>query len=137
MRSLVQLSAVFFGAGCGGVLRHAANRAAALVALGSGSSTLWVNVTGSVAMGLIAGWFAHRGQSGQTARLFLSTGVLGGYTTFSAFSLNVALLWERGQLWSSSLYVAGSGLLSVGGVFVGLAAIRQLPGLIGSLLLRI
>jgi CrcB protein len=91
------------------------------------SSTLCVNVSGSLVMGLIAGWFAFRGQAGQTLRLFLTTGILGGYTTFSAFSLDAALLWERGQVWSTVFYVVTSVLLSLVGVFLGLAIIRHLP----------
>jgi CrcB protein len=78
-------------------------------------------------MGLIAGWFAFRAQPEQILRLFLTTGILGGYTTFSAFSLDAALLWERGQIWGSAFYVAGAVALSLIGVFVGLAIIRNLP----------
>jgi fluoride exporter len=118
---------VFFGAGIGGLLRLAANRAGILLSLSFPWSTLFVNVSGSLAIGLIAGWFALRSQAGQTLRLFLTTGVLGGYTTFSAFALDTALLWERGQVWGSAFYVASSVLLSIAGVFLGLAIIRYLP----------
>ena len=118
---------VFFGAGIGGMLRLAANRAGIYLSLSFPWSTLFVNVSGSLAIGLIAGWFALRGQGGQTLRLFLTTGILGGYTTFSAFALDTALLWERGQVWGTAFYVASSVLLSIAGVFLGLAIIRQLP----------
>ena len=118
---------VFFGAGIGGLLRLAANRAGILLSPSFPWSTLFVNVSGSLAIGLIAGWFALRGQGGQTLRLFLTTGVLGGYTTFSAFALDTALLWERGQAWGSVFYVTSSVLLSIAGAFLGLAIIRQLP----------
>jgi len=118
---------VFFGAGIGGLLRLAANRAGIYLSLSFPWSTLFVNVSGSLAIGLIAGWFALRSQAGQTLRLFLTTGILGGYTTFSAFALDTALLWERGQAWGSLFYVASSVLLSIAGVFLGLAIIRQLP----------
>ena len=118
---------VFFGAGIGGLLRLAANRTGILLSLSFPWSTLFVNVSGSLAIGLIAGWFALRGQAGQTLRLFLTTGVLGGYTTFSAFALDTALLWERGQVWGGAFYFASSVLLSIAGVFLGLAIIRQLP----------
>jgi len=118
---------VFFGAGIGGLLRLAANRAGIYLSLSFPWSTLFVNVSGSLAIGLIAGWFALRGQGGQTLRLFLTTGILGGYTTFSAFALDTALLWERGQVWGTAFYVASSVLLSIAGVFLGLAIIRQLP----------
>jgi CrcB protein len=115
---------VFLGAGLGGALRHAINR----VALVRGSTIPWhtfvVNVTGSLAIGLLAGWFAFRGESSQTLRLFLTTGILGGYTTFSAFSLDAALLWERGQVLNAALYVGGVVTLSILSVFLGLAAMR-------------
>src|SRR3546814_20142557 len=58
---------------------------------------------------------------GQAWRLFLTTGILGGFTTFSTFSLDVALLWERGQLWSAGLYVLASMAPSILGIFGGLA----------------
>jgi CrcB protein len=118
---------VFFGAGIGGMLRLAANRAGILLSLSFPWSTLFVNVSGCLVIGLIAGWFALRGQGGQTLRLFLTTGVLGGYTTFSAFALDTVLLWERGQVWRSAFYVLSSVLLSIAGAFLGLAIIRQLP----------
>jgi CrcB protein len=127
MQVLFGYITVFFGAGIGGLLRLAANRAGIYLSLSFPWSTLFVNVSGSLAIGLIAGWFALRGQGGQTLRLFLTTGILGGYTTFSAFALDTALLWERGQVWGTAFYVASSVLLSIAGVFLGIAIIRQLP----------
>ena len=101
---------------------------AALLGVAFPWSTLLVNVTGCLVMGLVAAWFAFRsgGEFSQNARLFLTTGILGGYTTFSAFSLDVALLWERGQALLSGLYVIGSVALSVLAVFAGLALIRMM-----------
>ena len=58
-------------------------------------------------------------------RLFLATGVLGGYTTFSAFSLDTALLWERGEVALAAVYVIGSVALSIAGLFAGLALVRH------------
>jgi CrcB protein len=127
MRILFGYITVFFGAGIGGLLRHTANRAGVHFGLSFPWSTLCVNVTGSLAIGLIAGWLAFRGHAGQNLRLFLTTGILGGYTTFSAFALDTALLWERGQVWGSAFYVGSSVLLSIAGAFLGLAIIRQLP----------
>jgi fluoride exporter len=115
---------VFVGAGIGGVLRHAMNRAAMIFGWTFPWHTLLVNVSGCLLMGLVAGWFAFRGESGQDFRLFLTTGVLGGFTTFSAFSLDAALLWERGQVLSAALYIGGSVVLSVACVFLGLALMR-------------
>ena len=84
------------------------------------------NVTGSLVMGLLAAYFAFKGDASQHWRLFLTTGVLGGYTTFSAFSLDAALLYERGEIGLAALYVLGSVVLSIGGLFAGLALMRQL-----------
>jgi CrcB protein len=118
---------VFVGAGLGGVLRHGVN-VAALRALGPGFpwSTLSVNVGGSLLMGILAGWFALKAGATWTAsaRLFLATGVLGGFTTFSAFSLDAVMLWERGQGGLAALYVLASVTLSVGALLVGLALVR-------------
>ena len=71
-------------------------------------------------MGLLAGYFAFRGDASQTWRLFLMTGVLGGYTTFSAFSLDAVLLWERNEIALAVLYVTASVALSLLGLVAGL-----------------
>ena len=63
---------------------------------------LAINVIGSLAMGLVAGWFAFKGHASHV-RPFLTTGSTGGFTTFSAFSLDVALLYERGQPWLAAM----------------------------------
>ena len=87
--------------------------------------TLVINVLGSFLMGLIAEYFALKANLPPAWRLFLTTGVLGGFTTFSAFSLDAALLYERGQLTAAAVYVAASVVLSIVGLFAGLAVIRQ------------
>ena len=92
---------VFLGAGLGGVLRHMMN-VLGLRLFGLGGfpfTTMIVNVTGCFIMGLATGWFASRYGEGwpQGARLLLTTGMLGGYTTFSTFSLEFAVLVERGE----------------------------------------
>lgn len=79
-------------------------------------------------MGLVAGWFALRGEVLPDLRLFLATGILGGFTTFSAFSLDAALLIERGETVAATLYVVGSVLLSIFGLFLGLWAVRAALG---------
>src|SRR3979411_2970803 len=84
------------------------------------------NISGSTIMGLIAGYLAFRGEASQSWRLFLMTGILGGYTTFSAFSLDAALLYERGEIGLAALYVVGSVALSIAGLFAGLALVRHL-----------
>jgi CrcB protein len=90
--------------------------------------TTAVNVAGSFAMGLLAGWLAFRAGEGfaQHTKLFLATGVLGGFTTFSAFSLDAALLWERGEAMSAALYVGGSVAGSILALVAGLSLVRSL-----------
>ncbi len=87
--------------------------------------TFIINITGSTVMGLIAGYLAFKGEASQPWRLFLMTGILGGYTTFSAYSLDAALLYERGAFGLAALYVLASVLLSIIGLFAGLALARQ------------
>ena len=116
---------VFIGAGLGGTLRHAVNvMVSRLLASNYPYSTIFVNVGGSFLMGLMAGWFAYKGESSQAWRLFLATGVLGGFTTFSTFSLDAALLWERGETLSVALYVLSSVALSLAGIMAGLGVMR-------------
>jgi CrcB protein len=118
---------VALGSALGGALRHGVNVGSArLFGLGFPSGTFTVNIIGSLAMGLLAAWFAFKGDALQPWRLFLTTGVLGGFTTFSAFSLDAALLYERGQLGLALLDVLASVVLSIGALFAGLAIVRQL-----------
>lgn len=120
---------VFFGAGLGGAMRHFVNL---WCTRWLGAQLPWgifiINVTGSFAMGLVAGYFAFKTHASwsQSARLFLTTGVLGGYTTFSAFSLDTATLIERGDLVDAGLYVGGSVGLAIGGLFLGLFLMRSI-----------
>jgi len=117
---------VFLGGGFGAALRHGVNLASArLLGTAFPYATLFENVTGSLVMGLLAGWFAFKGDLPQGWRLFLTTGMLGGYTTFSAFSLDTALLYERGEFALAALYVLASVALSIGGLFAGLALVRH------------
>jgi CrcB protein len=120
---------VFLGAGIGGALRHGVNVGCAR-ACGTAFpwGTLTVNVVGSLAMGLIAGWLAFKTGSGwsQPVRLFLTTGVLGGFTTFSAFSLDAVLLWERGAIGAAAAYVGVSVVASIAALLAGLALVRAL-----------
>lgn len=120
---------VFLGAGIGGALRHGVNLGCARVCgTAFPFGTLTVNVVGSLVMGLLAGFLAFRAGEGwsQPARLFAATGILGGFTTFSAFSLDAAMLYERGALGLAATYVVGSVVLSVLALFAGLAIVRGL-----------
>lgn len=112
----------------GGALGAGARHLAGLGALrwlgpGFPWGTLFVNLAGGLAIGLLAGWLNRSGGS-EATRLFLAVGVLGGFTTFSAFSLETFLMIERGQLGLAALYVAASVIGSVALLFAGLATMR-------------
>lgn len=111
---------VFLGGGLGSLARHGINRIG-LALLGPSFPwwTLTVNVTGSFLIGLLAGLFGAM-ETGQNVRLFLITGFLGGFTTFSAFSLDALTLWERGAQLQAGLYIFGSVILSLLAAAVGL-----------------
>jgi CrcB protein len=118
---------VALGGAIGSGGRHLVNVAAGRAfGLNFPWGTAIVNVTGSVIMGLVAGYFAFRAGTGlpEHLRLFLTTGVLGGYTTFSAFSLDAGLLMERGAYGPAIAYIVGSVVLSILGLFFGLWLIR-------------
>jgi fluoride exporter len=124
---MLQFALVFLGGGVGAAGRHGVNVAAQrLIGIDFPWGTLIVNIVGSLAMGLIAGWFAFKADAGlsQHARLFLTTGMLGGFTTFSAFSLDAVLLWERGAAPVALAYVLASVGVSIAGLVAGLAVVR-------------
>ncbi len=116
---------VFVGAGIGGSIRHGMN---VWVAHFLGTHFPWhtfvINILGSLVMGLIAGYFAERAGPPSHLPLFLTTGILGGFTTFSAFSLDAVLLWERHEHLLAALYVGGSVVGAVIGLVVGLWIVR-------------
>ena len=118
---------VFFGGGLGASLRHLVNLICArCIGIGFPWGTFIINITGSTVMGLIAGYLAFKGEASQPWRLFLMTGILGGYTTFSAFSLDAMLLYERSEVALALFYVLGSVVFSILGLFAGLALVRHL-----------
>lgn len=120
---------VFLGAGIGGALRHGVNVGCArMCGTAFPWGTLTVNIVGSFIMGVLAGWLAFKAGEGwsQPLRLFLTTGILGGFTTFSAFSLDAVLIWERGQVGLAATYVTASVLLSIAGLVVGLGLVRAI-----------
>ena len=118
---------VFIGGGLGSVLRYIVNVICPRF-LGTDFPyhTFIINITGSTIMGLVAGYLAFKGDAVQSWRLFLMTGILGGYTTFSAYSLDSAVLYERGEIGLAALYVVGSVVLSILGLFAGLALVRSI-----------
>ena len=116
---------VFLGAGIGGVFRHSVNIGAArLLGFGFPYGTLTVNILGSILMGVLTELFVVRSGLPQELRLFLTTGLLGGFTTFSTFSLDAVTLWERGQWGLAAGYITLSLILSMGGLFAGLMLMR-------------
>lgn len=116
---------VFLGAGIGGALRHGVNLSAArLFGYGFPFGTLIVNVLGSFLIGVLAGYFAFRTGVNQHLRLFLTTGILGGFTTFSTFSLDAAVLVERHSYAMAAGYIVVSVALALSGLFFGLAMFR-------------
>lgn len=110
---------VAMGGALGATARYAVYRAIAWHGPGFPVATGVVNVLGSFAMGLLVAFMAHRWNN-DFAPLLL-TGVLGGFTTFSAFSLDALTLWERGQMAGAMIYVIGSVVLSLLAVTAGLA----------------
>ncbi len=122
MNAIVAIAA---GGALGALLRHSANIGAVkLLGHGFPYGTLAVNVAGSFAMGLCIAVFAHYWQPPEAMRVFLITGLLGAFTTFSTFSLDFANLWERGAYLYSALYLGGSVILSIAGLFAAMALVR-------------
>jgi CrcB protein len=125
MEGGMNLFLVFIGSGIGGALRYGVNLLTlrfGLAALPAG--TFAVNVIGSFIMGLIAEFFALKSQLPPEWRLFLTTGIIGGFTTFSTFSLDAGVLYERGQTGLALAYVLGSVAFSIGGLFLGMLIVR-------------
>jgi CrcB protein len=115
------------GGAIGAVLRFLMTAGVArLLATSFPWGTLSVNVLGSFMMGVLVELFALKLNASQELRAFLTTGILGGFTTFSAFSADAMLLIERNDLWGAGLYTLGSVLLSIGALFVGLVLVRAL-----------
>ena len=122
---------VFIGGGVGAVLRWQLGRGmtswlGAPIVTAFPFATLAANAAGSPAMGLLAGWLARSGSGdGEQLRLLLGVGLLGGFTTFSAFSLEMVLLIQRGQYLFALLYAILSMALGITGLMVGLGVMRM------------
>ena len=119
--------AIAAGGAVGATFRHYANMLALHFA-GSGFpwGTLSVNIIGSFAMGVLITFFAHTGNPSPEVRGFLTVGLLGAFTTFSTFSLDVATLWERGESFATMGYIMASVILSIAALFAGMMLLRQL-----------
>jgi fluoride exporter len=120
---------VALGGGLGAALRHLANLGALrLFGPNFPWGTMGINIAGSLAMGLFVELLARRYGSSNELRLFVATGILGGFTTFSAFSLDFAVLLQRGALGSALFYALASVVLSILALFLGLWLVRTLGG---------
>ena len=126
---MMQILLVAAGGAMGAVARYSLGLTVARVASGAAWpwGTFLANISGGLLMGLLAGWLALKGGAAQESiRLFAAVGVLGGFTTFSAFSLETALLIERRELATAFLYAVGSVVLAIAALFVGLMIARKL-----------
>jgi fluoride exporter len=124
---MYHLVLVAVGGGIGASIRHLVNMAS-LKLLGPNFpwGTMLINISGSLAMGIFIELLARRFQGSNELRLFVATGILGGFTTFSAFSLDFAALWERGDTGQAFAYAAVSVIVSLVALFAGLWAVRSL-----------
>ncbi|MCJ2183954.1 fluoride efflux transporter CrcB [Novosphingobium sp. 1949] len=118
------------GGGLGAWLRFLVGRAwvSAIGPIEAGAfpyNTLTVNVVGSLLMGLLVGGFARYGSHGEGVHLFLAIGLLGGFTTFSSFSLDFISLVERGQLGLAAFYAGISLAAGFACLFLGLLIMRS------------
>ena len=127
--TLAATGLVALGGGIGAVLRYHTGR---LMTLWLGPTavtafpwaTLAVNVLGGLAMGLLAGWLGRLGASAEPYRLLIGVGLLGGFTTFSAFSLELMMLIDRGQAGQAFVYAAVSVLAGLSALYIGLIVMR-------------
>ena len=118
---------VALGGAIGAAGRYGAGLAAMRLAPGAWPwGTFFVNVTGSFAMGLVVGWLALKGaDSSHGAKLFLATGVLGGFTTFSAFSLEIVEMMRADAMARAAGYAGASVGLGIAALFLGLWLARR------------
>ncbi|WP_026988656.1 fluoride efflux transporter CrcB [Fodinicurvata fenggangensis] len=123
------LLAVAAGGAIGAVARYLLSaQIMRVTGFGFPFGTLSVNVLGGVLMGLLVSLFALHWNAGQELRLFLTVGLLGGFTTFSTFSMETILLFERGQWMAAGLYVLASVSLALAGFAAGQALVRLCSG---------
>lgn len=117
---MFNLLLVVVGGGIGAGIRHLTNMSAMrLVGPNFPWGTMAINIVGSFAMGLFIAMLMRRGGSNEL-RLFVATGILGGFTTFSAFSLDFATLWERGATLPAFGYALASVIGAIIALFLGL-----------------
>lgn len=119
--------AIAAGGALGAVSRHfIAHQAAVWFGSGFPWGILTVNVAGSFILGLIVELLALTWSPGPALRAMIVVGFCGAFTTFSSFSLDVAVLYERGEMLKAALYIASSVIYSIGALFAGMALVRSL-----------
>lgn len=124
--SILNLTAIAGGGALGAVARYSVTTGAAQIwGMNFPYGTLIVNILGSFVIGALVGLFAHAFSPSDALKLFLVTGFLGAFTTFSAFSLDINALIARGEIASAGIYAAGSVIFSIVAVFIGMAAARM------------
>ncbi|HNW18942.1 MAG TPA: CrcB family protein [Sphingorhabdus lacus] len=115
---------VMSGGAIGAGLRFGLSRALPYSGQGWPWSTFVANILGGLAMGILAAWVLRGDNSAEPLRLFVGVGVLGGFTTFSAFSLEMARMIEQGQTGLAAGYALASVLLALGALFAGMTAAK-------------
>jgi len=122
------VAAVAMGGAIGSVARYFVAQVQSPAWTGFPYGIFLVNISGGFIMGVLTELMALKFSVSPELRAFLTTGVMGGYTTFSTFSLESALLIQRGQIVSAGGYVVGSAVLSIVALFCGLWLVRALYG---------
>ncbi|HEV7691253.1 MAG TPA: fluoride efflux transporter CrcB [Hyphomonadaceae bacterium] len=116
---------VGLGGGVGAIARYGVSLAIPAQPTGWPWATFLINVTGSLLMGVVAGWVGAKGEAGEPWRLLLGVGVLGGYTTFSAYSLETLRLIERNDMAGAAAYSLGSVIAGLAAVAIGVAIAKR------------
>lgn len=119
---------VALGGGLGAAARFSVSLAIPARADAWPLATFLINVAGSLAIGVLAGWLSTRGEAGEQWRLFLGVGVLGGFTTFSAYSLETLRMIERNDWLGASTYSIGSVLAGLAAVAIGMMFAKRVFG---------
>jgi len=115
--------AIAAGGAIGAVSRHVLN---GLFAGPFPWGIMLCNVAGSIVMGMLIALFADSVSVSPTMKAFLTVGILGGFTTFSTFSMDAVLLWERGAVLPAAFYTLGSVVLGIGGLVAGMMIVKGL-----------
>lgn len=123
---MISILYVMSGGAIGAAMRYGLSRAISVSGGGWPWSTFIANMLGGLLMGILAAWLVRGNGAAEPMRLFLGVGVLGGFTTFSAFSLEMAQMVQRGQGMMAAAYAAASVILALGAVFAGMMLARTI-----------